>query len=157
MAGQAKKKAQKAASTTGGFYWKVILGVNFLYIACLAYHVKNNTKFWVEMQQWSYKQKFAFPFLIFCCYALAYHGLVSAAVERMSASTYVDLLGLTMAAQFTSFVTNWFWVLFLVLPVAGVYLYVLPLIGMMKGLMGRGGGRGGEGGEVETKEKKKRK
>ena len=75
----------------------------------------------------------------------------------MSASTYVDLLGLTMAAQFTSFMTNWFWVLFLVLPVAGVYLYVLPLLGMMKGLMGGGGGGGGEGGEVETKEKKKRK
>ncbi|KAM3573400.1 hypothetical protein VYU27_004641 [Nannochloropsis oceanica] len=157
MAGQARKKAQKAANITGSFYWKVIIVVNLLYVACLAYHIKNNTKFWVEMQQWSVKKKIAFPFLTFCCYALAYHGLVSAAVERLSASTYVDLLGLTMAAQFTSFVTHWFWVLFLVLPVAGVYLYVLPLFGMLKGLMGGGGGEGGTGGEDEKKEKKKRK
>ena len=69
----------------------------------------------------------------------------------------MDLLGLTMAAQFSSFVTNWFWVLFLVLPVAGVYLYVLPLLGMLKGLMGGGGGGGETGGEDEKKEKKKRK
>jgi len=49
-----------------------------------------------------------------------------------------------------------FWVLFSVWSVAGVYLYVTPLLEMTEGLMGGGGGGGG-GEEVETKEKKKKR
>jgi len=48
------------------------------------------------------------------------------------------------------------WVLFSVWSVAGVYLYVTPLLEMTEGLMGGGGGGGG-GEEVETKEKKKKR
>jgi len=47
----------------------------------------------------------------------------------------------------------WFWVLFSVLSVAGVYSYVIPLLEMMEWLMGgggEGGGGGGGGEEVET-------
>jgi len=144
MAGQARKKAQKAASTTGAFYWKVILGVNLLYALCLIYHIRQDTPSWHALQAWTWVQKVLFVSLTLLCYTLGYQGLVSAAASRMSASAYVDLLGITAAAQFSSFVTRYFWVLYLVLPVAGVYLYVWPLLGMLRSMMGGGGGGEGE-------------
>jgi cation transport ATPase len=150
MAGQARKKAQKAASTTGAFYWKVILGVNLLYALCLMYHIRQDTPSWQTLQAWTWVQIMLFVSLTLLCYTLGYQGLVSAAASRMSASAYVDLLGITAAAQFSSFVTRYFWVLYLVLPVAGVYLYVLPLLGMLRSMMGGGGG-----GERETAKKVK--
>ena len=45
------------------------------------------------------------------CYSLAYNGIIDAAVNKQSQSTYIDLLGLTMAAQFLSIFTNYAWLI----------------------------------------------
>ncbi len=148
MAGQAQKKAKKAMSETGAFYWKVILVVNALYLAWLAYQIQGDTVRWQGMKAWGWGKRLLFPGLTVFFYALAYHGLVHAAASRVSSSsTYVDLLGLTVAAQLGSTITPYAWMLYWVVPVAAVYLYVLPMLGMLRGMFGGGGGEEGGGGE----------
>lgn len=53
-------------------------------------------------------------------YSFAYNGIIDAAVNKQSASTYIDLLGLVMASQLLSIFTGYAWLL---LAVVCMYIY----------------------------------